>query len=125
MLLLLRRQNFKRRSNLLLPLQLILSINFRTSIKLLQALRQQSRAQDQLVFAKSGLVVVYVGSAVLAIVAMHRLARISGVCVVTQIVTFRDLQRAAWDDLVEREGAAGKHFACVAVAQDVLLLVLL
>lgn len=115
---LLRRQGLEGRGNLLLPGQLGLAEDLSGRLELF-ALVQQAGAQNDLVVAQGGLVVVGVGGAVGAVVAVHRLARLAGVGVCLEAVAAgRELQRALGDNLVEREGAAGQVLARVAVAMD-------
>lgn len=58
---LLRRQNLEGVGNLLLPREAVLAVNLSSRAKVLAALREETCAQDDLVVAKSGLVVVDVG----------------------------------------------------------------
>jgi hypothetical protein len=47
---------------------------------------------------------------------VHALARIAFICVLAEILALSDVERVGGDDLVERVGAAGEEFACVAMA---------
>lgn len=114
------RQSLEGGGDLLLPSQLGLAEDLGGRLEAL-ALVQETSAQDDLVVAKSSLVVVGVGGAVGAVVAVHRLARLAGVGVGLEVVAAGgEGQGALGDDLVEGEGATREVFASVAVAMEEL-----
>lgn len=94
-----RRQSLEGLRNLLLPLQLGLAIDFGADVEILAAFRQQGGTEDDGVWAHDLLMVVDVGGAVWAIVAVDRLATVTLVGVLAGFTTLGDLESRLGDDL--------------------------
>lgn len=96
-----------------LPVVPILGIDLSRGLPVLGALEQ--RGADHVLGRVDGLVVVDVGGAVGAVVAVHRVARVAVVGVGFQLALV-EAEVLARDDLVERVVGAGEVFAGAAVA---------
>jgi len=112
-------------SNLLLPAKSVLAEDLGLGLKGLAALGEDASAEDDGVGAGDCLVVVDVGGAVGAVVAVYVVARVTLVGVALNCVgALGDLEVGLGNDLVEGEGTAGEDLAGVAVAENVALLFL-
>ena len=103
---------------LLQPSQPVLPIHLEDRLEFLPLLEEDG-AEDDLVVAVDGLVMVRVRGAVTTIVAVHRRSGVAMVRVLLDFVlALGELEVRLGDQMVEGEGAAGEDLAGVAVARS-------
>lgn len=96
-----RRHHIKRLRNLLLPLHFILAVNLRPDPEILSALREQCRPRNDGIRTHNFLVVVDVGGAFRAVVAVDTLSAVAVVSVLGGLAALSNLEGGFGDDFLE------------------------